>query len=97
MDKITIDPPIVQGKVQNGVACISFFTNPYEIYELYKISNNNLTLVATASGKSGMFEFCQPISHGEVCEYAVKSKIINYKTKQEIYSDLSNTIKLIYK
>lgn len=96
IDKLTITAPKIEGRAQNGVASIYFNANPYYNYELYQIINGTEVLIDKTSGKSDKCEFSVLISKNQIYEFIVKSKVTNYKTNLDIYSEPSNIVKLYY-
>lgn len=94
LTNLTITAPKIEAKAKNGVANITFIANPKETYELYLIINNRYELIEKVSGKNGKTEITTLLPQGKICMFAIKAKIINYKTNEEIYSDFSNIVEL---
>lgn len=97
LDSITISAPNIAGKVQNGVAEISFSAKEYCIYELYEIKNNKEILINELSGKNGNAFFNISVKPNEIIKFGVKVKVKNFNSGVETVSDMSNIISLYYK
>ena len=96
LNTITIKPPNIEGKVQNGVATISFIANAYETYYLYELANGNEILIETIKGKEGLTEFCVRQPANKITRYTIRCGVKNYKTQEEILSQQSNVLSLFY-
>ena len=93
---LTISAPTLKGKVQNGVAILSFNATEYANYDIYLNIDGKETLLETINFKSGEVTFSYPMPKKKQIEFYIKTKIKNYKTNLELESEKSNSVNLYY-
>lgn len=86
----------INGKVINGVAIISFNAEIYNKYILYRCINGKEEMLGEISDKNGYATFNVSQPPNKLCEYYIKSSIINYIDSKTTYIDESNHIELYY-
>lgn len=95
-NKLTVDAVNIEGKVLNGVANISFNANLYCLYDIYRITDDKEELIVNISNKNGPVTYTISQSPNKLYKYYIKTKLIDYKTKNELQSGNSNYIELYY-
>ena len=90
---ISVTPPTLSGKVEDGQAILGFEALDYLIYELYCEIDGKPQLLSEISNQSGYLE--QKFDINQRCKYFIITKIKNYADNTEIVSDKSNIIDLV--
>lgn len=93
---LTIEPVKIEGKIENGVAIISFLANKYFSYDLFEIKDGKEVFINTISNKSGRVSFTYAQPPNKICKYIVRTKVQNYETNSILESKNSNIIELFY-
>ncbi len=90
---ISVSPPHLYGKVENGKAVLSFDAQDYLIYEIYCECDGEQKLLSEISNQSGICE--QSFDISKRSQYFIITKIKNYADNTEIISDKSNIVDLV--
>lgn len=90
---LSCSPPILEGSVCNNIATLTFNSNDYLIYELYKIEDTKQELICVIANKKGLVS--QDFVIDDKTKFYIITKIKNYADNTEIVSDKSNIIELI--
>ena len=90
---ISVAPPHLSGKVENGKAVLSFDAQDYLIYEIYYECDGEQNLLSEISNQSGICE--QSFDIDKRSQYFIITKIKNYADNTEIISDKSNIVDLV--
>lgn len=93
---LTLEPVNIQAKVQNGVAKITYDSNSYYNYKLYKIENNKYKLISEQNGIDGKQTFNVSLENNYT-QFFVKVYVKNYATGEILESDESNIIEIYNK
>ena len=95
-DQLTITPPKINAKVENGLAIITFDAKYYYEYELYAVINNKDVLLQTLSSNNGFGQFFCKLDENSINRFYVVAKAKDYSTGELYYSANSNTLELFY-
>lgn len=95
-NKITLEPITLSGRVENGVAILSFNAEIYCSYEIYKMENSKIDLIGTLNNKKGFITYNVSQNPNSLCKYYVKTIAKMYNSNQTIQSENSNTVELYY-
>lgn len=96
-NNIEIKPLSINGKINNGVAIITFIAEIYYSYDIYAIVDNKETLIGHISDKNGNVNFNISQEPNKMVKYYIKSKGINYATHNSDIINVSNTLELYYR
>lgn len=96
-DSLTINAPNISGKIKNDYAEISFETNIYYQYDVYKIEDNSEIFLKSISNSNGIYCFKTRQNPNQICKYFIKVKAKNYINGNIVESEKSNEIELYYK
>lgn len=94
---IEIKPLSINGKINNGVAIITFNAEIYYSYDIYAIVDNKETLIGHISDKNGNASFNISQEPNKVVKYYIKCKGTNYTTHNTNIINVSNTLELYYR
>lgn len=97
LNKLTIEPAKINGKIDNNNAIINFDALGFYSYDVYIVTNGKEKLLTTITNKNGLVTYKVNQSPNILCRYYVKTKAKNYRTNSEIESDSSNVLELYYK
>lgn len=95
-ENLTVEPIEIKGKIQNGIANITFNTCLYNSYDIYMSINGEYKLIDTIQDKNGEYTFTISQEPNKICSYYVVTKIKNYKDDSYIESKTSNVLNLYY-
>ncbi|MEG1751589.1 MAG: transglycosylase domain-containing protein [Clostridia bacterium] len=92
---IWLSAPTLDGHVENDNAVLTFNTESHLEYEIYKIENNQTTLLKQIRSLDGKQTIFTPLKQNVRTKFYVISIATNYATKQQIKSEISNKIELV--
>lgn len=91
---IEVSPVILDGYVKNNNFYLTFETNDYLIYEIYKVDKNQDTLLGVITNKSGIITQKFDANINEKQQFYVITKIKNFADNSEVISEKSNILEL---
>lgn len=97
LNKITLEPVILEAKVENGVAMLSFNAEIYCTYEIYRKQDSDWTLIGKLDNKKGLVSYNVSQNPNLVYKYYVKTTAKIYNDNKIIQSKESNIVELYYK